>query len=212
MNPMQSIPPDEALTRLRIGNARYVSDAPALRDYTVTRAALEHVQNPFAAVLGCADSRVSPELAFDQGPGDLFVVRLAGNLVSTEGVASMEYAVRFLGVSLIVVLGHNNCGAVQAAIKVVRQGVRLPGRLPELVEHITPQVHAELAAGDGHDELPDAVIKRNVRQGVSILRNCQPVLAPQVASGALQIVGAVKDLASGIIRFLDQEYSRENER
>ncbi len=93
-------------------------------------------------MLGCANSRVAPELAFDQGPGEVFVVRLAGNFVNDDGLASLEYGVRFLGVPLIMVLGHSNCGAVDATIKVLKDNARLPGHLPELVRSIEPAVEA----------------------------------------------------------------------
>src|SRR3712207_3984048 len=104
------------------------------------RVARAAVQYPFAAILSCADSRVSPELAFDQGPGELFVVRLAGNFVNDDGLASLEYGTRFLGVPLVMILGHSNCGAVSATIKVLQEGAALPGHLPELVNSIKPAV------------------------------------------------------------------------
>jgi carbonic anhydrase len=108
-------------------------------------APLGYRHNTIAAILSCADSRVSPELLFDQGPGDLFVVRLAGNFVDDDGLASLEYAVKFLGAPLLMVLGHSNCGAVDAAIKVVKEGAELPGHLPELVDSIKPAVIAAQA-------------------------------------------------------------------
>ena len=137
-----AISPDEALQRLMDGNARYAANTPAIKDFSAGRAARVAKQYPFAAILSCADSRVAPELAFDQGPGELFVVRVAGNFVDDDGLASLEYGVKFLGVPLIMVLGHTNCGAVEATIKVVKDNAKLPGHLPGLVRAIKPAVEA----------------------------------------------------------------------
>ncbi len=111
MTAPNAISPDAALQRLMQGNERYAANAPDHKDYSAGRAARVSAQFPIAAILSCADSRVSSELAFDQGPGDLFVVRLAGNFLDDDGLASLEYAVRFLDVPLLMVLGHSNCGA-----------------------------------------------------------------------------------------------------
>ena len=123
-----AISPDAALERLMQGNARHAANAQEQKDCAVRRAGLVSAQRPIAAILSCSDSRVAPELAFDQGPGDLFVVRLAGNFVSDDGLASLEYAVKFLGVPLVMVLGHTDCGAVAAAVEVVTvaQGASRP--------------------------------------------------------------------------------------
>lgn len=190
----ETVDPDAALQRLLEGNARYVSGNRTNTDFSAGRAERALTQRPFAAILSCADSRVSPELAFDQGPGDLFVVRLAGNFVSDDGLASLEYAVNFLGTRLIMVLGHSNCGAVDAAIKVVRDNIELPGHLPEMLREIKPA--AELALASGGDVLSTAITE-NVRLGVSRLTTAQPIIAGQVASGSVKIVGAVYDLAAG---------------
>jgi carbonic anhydrase len=117
----------EALRSLVTGNARYVANAPRVRDFSAGRAARVEIQAPFAAILSCADSRVAPELVFDGDPGDLFVVRLAGNVVNPDVLASLEYTVALLRTPLIVVLGHSGCGAVDAAIKVAKHGAELPG-------------------------------------------------------------------------------------
>jgi carbonic anhydrase len=115
-----AITPAEALTRLMDGNARYVANAPSNKDYSAGRANRAEAQYPIAAIVGCADSRVAPELAFDQGPGDIFVVRVAGNFVNEDGLASLEYGVKVLHVPLIIVLGHTHCGAVSATVENVR--------------------------------------------------------------------------------------------
>ena len=122
-----AISPDVALQRLMEGNARYAANAPNERDFSAGRAARAGAQFPIAAILSCSDSRVVPDLVFDQSPGDLFVVRLAGNFLDDDGLASLEYAVKFLGAPLLVVVGHTNCGAVAAAVKVVTERAELPG-------------------------------------------------------------------------------------
>lgn len=108
--------PDEALRRLKDGNARYVSNTEINTDHSVGRAIRAGGQAPFAAIVSCADSRVAPELIFDQGPGDLFVIRVAGNFVNEDGLASLEYGALVLGIKTIIVLGHSSCGAVEATI------------------------------------------------------------------------------------------------
>lgn len=195
-----ALDPATALERLRQGNANYVAGTPSFKDFSVTRAGLEHEQHPFAAILACADSRVAPELAFDQGPGDLFVVRVAGNVLSTEVEASLEYAVEMLGTRLVVVLGHKNCGAVEAAIRVVEDQVRLPGQLTWLMRNLKAGVLAAKAAGA--DDLQAAAVEENVRDAVTALQQAEPIIAPRVDTGEVVVIGAVKDLASGEITFL----------
>lgn len=199
--PPQRMRPAEALAKLREGNARYAKGESSARDYHVGRAEREAKQFPFAAILSCADSRVAPELAFDQGPGELFVVRLAGNFVNSDGLASVEYAVEFLNVGLVVVMGHSNCGAIDAAIKVIKDGAELPGSLPCLVENIKPIMRRVLEE-DEEDQL-NRGIRSNVRENVKRLRENDPLLAKRVQAGDIAVVGAVYDLASGNIEFLE---------
>ncbi|MGA7489984.1 MAG: carbonic anhydrase, partial [Xanthobacteraceae bacterium] len=184
-----------ALKRLMDGNARYATNTPITKDYAAGRAARAAKQYPFAAVLSCADSRVAPELAFDQGPGQLFVVRVAGNFVDDEGLASLEYGVKFLGVPLIMVLGHTNCGAVDATIKVVNDNAKLPGHLPGLVRALKPAVEAAKKAKPAN--LLDAAIAENVRLNVGRLNKAKPIVSAFVADGKVKVVGAVYDLATG---------------
>lgn len=186
---------DEPLKRLMDGNARYVANAPVQRDYSAGRAARVGAQYPFASILSCADSRVAPELAFDQGPGDLFVVRVAGNFVNDDGLASLEYGVLVLNIPLIMVLGHSNCGAVDATIKVLQDGTKLPGHLPALVNSIKPAVEAAKARG-GADLLADATVE-NVRRNVRLLVTGEPVVSGLVRDGKVKVVGGVYDLATG---------------
>ena len=126
----------EALAELSAGNKRYVTGQNIHHDFVPERPALAQSQHPFAIILGCADSRVAPELAFDQTRGRLFVVRLAGNFVDDNGLASIEFGASVLGALLIMVLGHNECGAVKAAVDVVTKNAQLPGHLPELIAHL----------------------------------------------------------------------------
>ncbi len=191
---------DAALRRLMEGNARYVANKPAHRDFSAGRAERARSQFPIAAVLTCADSRVAPEFAFDQGPGDLFVVRLAGNFANDDGLASLEYAVKFLGVPLVMVLGHSNCGAVAAAIKVVEDEAQLPGHLPGLVQSIKPAVEA--AKAKSPRDLLAAAIAENVALNVKRLETAQPLLASFAKTNTVKIVGGVYDLATGKIGLL----------
>jgi carbonic anhydrase len=140
--PQNVLSSDAALERLRQGNARYVAGVSLRHDFKHEREALAAGQNPYAAVLSCADSRIAPEYAFDSARGDLFVCRVAGNFANEETIASLEYAVAVLGVPLILVLGHDSCGAVDAAIKSLKDGTTLPGRLPSLVAGVAPAVKA----------------------------------------------------------------------
>ncbi|WP_077001464.1 carbonic anhydrase [Variovorax sp. KK3] len=193
--PTNRIGGDAALQRLTQGNARYVAGKPTQRDYSVGRVARTSGQKPFAAILGCADSRVAPELAFDQGPGDLFVVRLAGNFVNDDALASLEFATKVLEVPLIMVLGHTSCGAVAATIQVVQDNASLPGHLPSLTTAIRPAVEA--AARHKPADLLAAATAENVRQNVARLMSAAPILADLTKSGAVKVVGGVYDLATG---------------
>jgi carbonic anhydrase len=190
-----AIAPADALKRLMEGNARYAANNPNERDFSSGRAARAQAQYPIAAILGCADSRVAPELVFDQAPGELFVVRVAGNIVNRDLLASLEYGFQFLGVPLVMVLGHSGCGAVDAAIKVVKTRAVLPGHLPELIRAIKPAV---LVAGKTQQgNLLDNAIAENVRRQVARLKNSPPVVKKLYAGRKIDIVGAVYDLSTG---------------
>ncbi|CAA0088756.1 Uncharacterised protein [Starkeya nomas] len=190
-----AISPDEALKRLMEGNARYAGGTPNCTDFSAGRAARALSQHPFAGLVSCADSRVAPELAFDQGPGELFVVRVAGNFVNDDGLASLEYGVKFLGMPLIMVLGHTNCGAVDATIKVVKDNISLPGHLGELVSNIKPAVEIVLKAKP-EDQLNAAIVE-NVRYNVRELETSTPIISEFIRDGKLKVVGGVYDLATG---------------
>lgn len=198
--PSNDIGPDAALKRLMAGNARYVANRPQTRDYSAGRAARVKTQKPIAAILSCSDSRVAPELAFDQAPGDLFIVRLAGNFVNDDGLASLEYGTVFLHVPLILVLGHSNCGAVDATVKVLKDNAQLPGHLPALVNAIKPAV--EFARRSGAADLLAAAIAENVRLAVDRLKTAQPVLQDLVQQKKLSVAGGVYDLATGKVTLM----------
>ena len=193
--PPNAIAPAAALKRLMEGNARYAANTLNERDFTSGRAARVQGQYPFAQILSCADSRVAPELLFDQGPGDLFVMRVAGNVVSPDLLASLEYGVQFLGVPLIMVLGHSGCGAVAAAIKVLKTKAVLPGHLPDLIAAIKPAVIVAEKTQSGN--LLDNAVSENVRRQVTRIKNSPPVVQKAYAGKKIEIVGGVYDLATG---------------
>lgn len=196
--PQNVLTPEEALKRLRKGNERYVEGTMKRHDFAAERSALAGGQNPFAGILSCADSRIAPEYAFDTGRGDLFVVRVAGNFAEEDGIASFEYAVKFLGTPLLVVLGHEKCGAVDAAIKTVK-GAELPGHLPHLVEHIEPAVKAAMfQPGD----LLNNAIRENIRLNVENLKTASPILSQYVEEKKIKVVGAIYKLDDGHIEWL----------
>ena len=146
-------------------------------------------------MLSCSDARVGPEFVFDQGPGDLFVVRVAGNVLLDEGLASLEYAAQFLGSPLIFVLGHSNCGAIDAAIKVVQENATLPGHLPGLIDQLKPAVIAAREAKPVN--LLSAAITENARRTMQAVATAQPLLAEMIASGKVKVAGGVYDIAIG---------------
>jgi carbonic anhydrase len=193
--PQNAITPDAALRRLLDGNARYVSGQLDAKDFSVGRAARAKAQYPIAAILGCADSRVAPELVFDQGPGDLFVVRVAGNYLSSDSLASLEYAVGVLKVPLIMVLGHADCGAVKATLSDIKQPTALPGHIWDIVDALRPGV-AKAAKAGGDNVLMDA-IGSNVDYNVSRVASAQPVISEAARQRSVRVVGAVYELATG---------------
>jgi carbonic anhydrase len=197
--PRNVIPAEKALARLIKGNARYVAGTMKEHDFAADREALTLGQNPYAGILSCADSRIGPEFAFDASRGDLFVVRVAGNFVSDEGLASLEYTTAVLNTPLLVVLGHEACGAVDAAIKVVNDGAKLPGHLPGLVSHLKPAVKEANAQGGN---LLENAIRANVALNVEKLKASGPVISKFVEQGKVQVVGAIYRLATGRVDFL----------
>jgi carbonic anhydrase len=219
------VPPAEAISRLKEGNGRFTAGNPQHPHETVDdrkymavnsyenagvialgmtseqaakrRAELAKSQHPFAIVLSCSGSRVPPEIVFDEGLGDLFIVRIAGNVLNDEGLGSIEYGVDVLGARLIVVLGHQNCGAIDAAMKTVAAKGKAPGHIQSLVTAIKPVVDST-PKGD-----LDTMIKANVKHVVDALRSSTPILKAKVNSGDVQVIGGYYTLDSGAVTFLD---------
>ncbi|GAM11843.1 carbonic anhydrase 2 [Geobacter sp. OR-1] len=187
---------DEALNQLLNGNKRYVSGHAKGPNRTVARRTeLARAQHPKAVVVSCSDSRVPPELLFDQGYGDIFVVRTAGNIVDSIALGSIEYAVDHLGTKLVLVLGHERCGAVTAAL----QGGEAPGNIKSVVEMIKPAVEKGKARHSGHGELLDTCIRSNVKQVAEKIRTAAPIISEAVEDGMVKVMGAYYDLDSGAV-------------
>lgn len=188
----------EALAELLDGNQRYIAGQLAHPHQALARR-IETAcgQNPFAAILTCSDSRVPPEIVFDCGLGDLFVVRVAGNVLDDVVLGSIEYAAEHLGVSLVMVLGHSHCGAVTAAVGCEH----CHGCISSLTERLQPAITQASAAGG---DMIEATITANIALTVAALRASQPILAQRIAAGALQVVGAHYDLDTGRVELLDR--------
>jgi carbonic anhydrase len=189
--------PEQALMRLKSGNARYVTGQcvhPNQDD--LARTSVAKGQKPYAIVVGCADSRVPPEIVFDAGIGDLFVLRVAGNLVDNAVIGSIEYAVEHLGARLLIVMGHERCGAVKATL----DGAAADGHVGALLEAIRPAVAK--ARGKGGDEL-DLAVRINAKLIAEELRSSKPILEERVKGKKLKVVAARYDLDSGIVELLD---------
>ncbi|QIK96731.1 carbonic anhydrase [Sphingomonas sp. HDW15A] len=203
--PKTSLTADEALARLIRANEAFVADrAPSSDISTKRRLELAKGQAPFAALVGCADSRVGPEHLFGAGLGELFIVRTAGNYVDDAGYGSLAYAVAALGVPLIVVLGHERCGAVDAAAKLVLNNEQLPSSLTRMVQPILPAV-VDARATLGGKDLLDHSIHMNVRHVARTLRETtDALLGKPIAEGKLKVVGAYYDLDTGRVDFFDR--------
>ena len=187
---------DAVLAELKAGNAQHVAKRYQRPHQTEARQrVLASGQSPHCAILACADSRVPPEILFDQGLGDLFDVRVAGNVAGDDETASLEYAAEHLHVPLVVVMGHTQCGAVSAAL----EGGTLPGKLPNLMAAIRPAVNQ--SAHEPGNRLDNAV-RANVVHVVEQLRTAKPVLSDLVATGKLRIVGAVYSVETGKVDWL----------
>jgi carbonic anhydrase len=187
----------KALQMLLEGSNRYVNQKSAHPNQTIERRKeLVKAQKPFAIILSCSDSRVSPEIIFDQGLGDLFVIRVAGNVLDTTVIASAEYAAEHLGVTLLVVLGHSKCGAVSAAVSDNEH----TGHIGELVKSIKPAVSkAKKMSGD----LLENAIKANIEIVVAQLKSSSPIISKRIRANELEIVGAFYDLESGAVNIIN---------
>src|ERR1700738_2602071 len=197
--PQNVLSPDASLEGLLKGNARYVEGASLRHDFKHEREALAAGQNPYAAILSCADSRIAPEYAFDNGRGDLFVCRVAGNFANAETIASLEYAVAVLQVPLSLALGHDSCGAVEAAIKSLKDNTTLQGHMPSLVAGVAPRGKA--GSQQGGDTLGLA-IRQNVVDTVAKLSSATPILSAAVEQRKLKVVGGVYGLRDGKVKMV----------
>lgn len=193
-----ALSPEQALARLRAGNARFAQHKEKRPDISFARrlALARTGQHPYAIILGCSDSRVPPELIFNEGLGDLFVIRDAGNVVDDEVLGSIEYAVEHLGAQLIVVLGHEKCGAVSAAVG----GAEAPGHIRTVVDSIRPAV--EESASQPGDKVHNCVLA-NARRAARQIRESEPILKRAVEHNHLMVVAANYDLETSKVQFLD---------
>jgi len=201
-------PAVEAIQRLQEGNRRFVEGRGNLDAYLLAAQRSEAVsgQKPFAVVLGCSDSRVPVETVFDQGLGDLFVIRIAGNVVASSQVGSIEFAVERFGVRLVVVLGHSHCGAVEATLEEIQRPTQNRSRgLRSIVDRIRPSVEGFLDGGEIEDyaTVLRRSVRANVRASASQLRFGSDLLEREVREGGLRVVGAEYSLETGLVEFFD---------
>lgn len=198
--PQNAISPQAALARLMEGNVRYAANQLDVKDFESGRAARAQAQHPIATVLSCADSRVAVELLFDQMPGDLFVLRIAGNYLNVGNLSSLEYGVAVLHTPLVMVLGHSQCGAIKAAIQDIQSPTPLPGHIRDITDAIRPGIASVVAAGGA--KLLEHAVDANVTWNVARIAAAQPLIAEAVGSGRVRVVGAQYELATGRVRLL----------
>ena len=201
------IPAREALERLQEGNRRFVSDVRDQSPLTshTRRKELTTGQEPFAIVLGCSDSRVPAEIVFDQGLGDLFVIRVAGNIVAASQVASVEFAAERFGTRLVVVLGHSQCGAIVATIEELQRPHGQPSNLRSIVDRVRPSVAGLLETDLRHDPvaLSHHAVRANIRTSANHLRHGSALLEHLIQTNGLLVVGAEYSLETGMVDFFD---------
>jgi carbonic anhydrase len=197
-----------ALQKLREGNARFAANARGTGTLITAarRAKLTAAQEPFAIVLGCSDSRVPVELVFNQGPGDLFVIRVAGNIVAPSLIGSVEFAADRFGTRLVVVLGHSSCGAIQATIEELHRPTKQSPYLKAIVDRIRPGVEQLVTAGadDGALAVEHAAMTANVRASVDQLRHGSAIIENLIANDGLVVTGAWYSLETGRVEFLEE--------
>src|SRR5215207_4216848 len=196
------VPANEALTRLRDGNLRFASNVRSAETFVThtRRMALTNGQEPFAIILGCSDSRVPAEFVFDQGLGDLFVIRVAGNIVAPSQVGSVEFAAARFGTRLVVVLGHSQCGAILATVEELQRPNENQSRnLRAIVDRVRPSVEGLLATDLRHDldTLVTQAVRANIRASANHLRHGSPILEQLIQEEGLRVVGAEYSLETG---------------
>ena len=201
---------EQSLEMLKQGNARFVENVQNPHSTLLASNALTHVHEPFAIILGCSDARVPAEIVFDQGLGDLFVIRVAGNVVAPSQIGSVEFATEKFATKLVVVLGHSHCGAVTACVEtLINPDQQFSPNLRSIVDRIRPSVYNlhEIYTANGQDidaqELINRGIKANVRMSVTQLKHGSRILEDAVNNGSLIIVGAVYDLDTGKVTFIE---------
>jgi carbonic anhydrase len=202
------IPAQAALERLREGNARFVSSERNHDALTSERRRhkVAVAQEPFAIILGCSDSRVPAEIVFDQGLGDLFVIRVAGNIVAPSQIGSVEFAAARFGTRLVVVLGHSNCGAITATIEELQRGTKEQSRnLRSIVDRVRPSVEALIAMDDhrNSEQLVHQAVRANIRMSANQLRHGSDILENLIQHEGLLVVGAEYSLESGVVEFFE---------
>jgi len=208
LGPSQAAPPtltpEQVLSQLKQGNAAFLQGRPIAGDIRGRRRLeIARAQYPIAVLVSCSDSRVPPEVLFGKGLGELFIIRNAGNTIDTAAMGSLEYAVAELNVPLVVVMGHERCGAVAAAVAVVKKGATFPGSIGRMVEPIVPAVLDARRQGAG--DLLDASVRNNVSRTVGRLRDfSEPMILERIRSGRLRVVGARYDLDDGRVDFFDE--------
>jgi carbonic anhydrase len=200
----------EALCLLREGNNRFVSEDSHRDTFSsgIRRVALATGQAPFAAILGCSDSRVPVEIVFDQGLGDLFVIRVAGNIVAPSQIGSVEFAAEQFGTRLVVVLGHSRCGVIETTLEQLQRPIENQSRnLRSIVELVRPAVQELLAVNQHHDHdmLVDEAVRANIRASVRHLRHGSDIIENLIQSAGLLVIGAEYSLETGVVDFFDDE-------
>lgn len=208
MIPAQTVPAQTALKRLKEGNHRFVSETQELADLAsqTRRDALVQSQQPFAIILGCSDSRVPAEIIFGQGIGDLFVIRVAGNIVAPSQVGSVEFAAEQFGTRLVVVLGHSNCGAISATLQELeRPSENRSPNLHSIVDRIRPAVEPLLTPGmqSPPEDLIEAAVKANILASVNQLRHGSKILENLIYNHGLMVIGAEYALDTGRVAFFE---------
>ena len=193
--------PDEVLEHLKDGNERFVRGEPRFAVVCKEKLAdLARAQRPYATIVGCSDSRVAPELIFDAGLGELFIIRVAGNVISREVMGSLQYAAVHLGTPLFVVLGHEGCGAVTAALDAIHRGVQQQSHIQHLLDTIIPGL-VGIEPGLAADEELQRGVEANVRWSMAQIM-ATPGVKARAAKGKMKLVGAVYEIATGRVRFL----------
>ncbi len=196
----------KALKKLKEGNLRFVNgeSIQSMESICLQRISAAQEQHPFAIILGCSDSRVAAEIVFDQGLGDLFVIRVAGNVVAPSQIGSIEYAVTMFGSPLVIVLGHTSCGAIKASIHAMQHPEEPSSiNIQSIVRRIKPAIEPLLFNSTLADIDVEQVVKANVMKSVAQLTSSSEILETKVAQGLLQITGACYDLETGVVEFYD---------